>query len=290
MISSMCFLLIAHISVAQDELMNMLEEDQEPYPVSATFKSTRIINGHSVKTDKKGVLQFIIGHRFGTVNSGIENLFGLDDSWIRLGLDYGITDDLNIGVGRSSFLKTYDGFVKYRLIRQMSKGGGSPVTVTAFANTSIDTQDPPGGLDYEFRHQMAYSTELLIARKFSSNFSMQLMPVWVHRNLVPAASDQNDRFAIGVAGRHKITGSTALTFEYYYDVESQTNDDQYNSIGIGVDIETGGHVFQLHFTNSRGMVEKDFLTNNTGDFFDGNIHIGFNIVRVFQIVKDKEIE
>ena len=275
------------MAIAQEDLLKELEGDQpKNYPVIATFKSSRIINGQSIETRKSGALEFIISHRFGRVNSGIENFFGLDDAYIRLGFDYAVNDNFTIGIGRSSFNKTYDGFLKYKLVKQKSSGG-SPISITAFTSAAIDTQDPPEGLDIEYRHDMAYVSEILFARKFSQSFSMQLMPVWVHRNLVPTPEYTNDVFALGVAGRQKISNRTALTFEYYYQLNNTTPEVNYNALGIGFDIETGGHVFQVHLTNSRGIIEKEIIPNTNGDFFGGDIHIGFNIIRVFQLKKSK---
>jgi len=277
--------LIHQEAFSQDDLLELLEEEQKPQLVSATFKSTRIINGHSIETRKSGVLEVVIQHRFDRINSGIENFFGLDDAYIRLGLDYAITDRLSVGVGRSSQKKIYDGFLKYKLLEQKTQGG-TPISVTGFASVATDTQDPPDGLDQEFRHTVSYVGELLIARKFSPGFSLQMMPVWVHRNLVPTPEDVNDVFALGVAARQKISRRSALTFEYYYQFNNTTESTNYNSIGLGIDIETGGHVFQLHISNSRGMIEKEFVANTDGDFWEGDIHIGFNIIRVFQLKRD----
>lgn len=267
---------------AQDDLMSQLETQPEKLPVTATFKSPRVINGHSVETRTSGQLDFIINHRFGRLNSGIQNFFGLDEAWIRLGLEYAVTDHFTLGVGRSSFKKTYDGFLKYKVFSQM-QGGGSPVSVTALVSSAIDTQKPAGGLDLDTQHKMAYVAELLIARKITPGLSLQLMPTWIHRNLVASSQEENDIYAIGIAGRQKITSRTSLTFEYYHQLNNETPALNHNAIGIGVDIETGGHVFQLHLTNSRALVEKEFITNTTGDFFGGDIHFGFNVVRAFQL-------
>ncbi|MCC5929157.1 MAG: hypothetical protein JJU28_07915 [Cyclobacteriaceae bacterium] len=271
-----------NVCLAQESMLEQLLEDNKSYKTSGTFKSARIINGHSVETRNSGVLELIIGHRFGRVNSGIKNFFGLDEAWIRLGLDYAISDGFTIGIGRSSFQKTYDGFAKFKLLNQ-HQGGGSPITITGLLSAAINTQEPPAGLDLEFKHKLAYVAELLIARKFSEGFSLQFMPVWVHRNLVASPQEQNDLFALGLAGRQKITSRTAFTFEYYLQLNNSTPFQNHNSLGIGVDIETGGHVFQLHFTNARAMIEKEFIANTTGDFWKGDIHFGFNVIRVFQV-------
>lgn len=279
-----CFICGALALQAQDELLDILNStapDDKGYAI-ATFKSTRLINGHSIETRTKQVLEFVISHRFGRVNSGVDELFGLDNSSIRFGLEYGITDNLNVGVGRSSFNKVYDGFVKYRFIRQSN---ASPVTITGLASAASQTSDfPDNGAAFESKHRWAYTTQALIARKFSSDLSLQLMPTLVHRNLVPSEEDANDLLALGVGGRYKLNQRLAINAEYYHQVTDKS-DRFTNAIAIGVDIETGGHVFQLHVTNAQQMNERGFIGETTGDFFEGDIHFGFNISRVFNIGK-----
>ncbi len=269
---------------AQDELLDILNSTahKDEGFASATFKSTRLINGHSIETRTKRVLEFIISHRFGRVNSGVDDLFGLDDSSIRFGLEYGVTDNLNIGVGRSSFNKVYDGFAKYRFLRQSN---ASPVTITGLITAASQTVDfPNNGATFEAKHRWAYTYQALIARKFSSDFSLQIMPTLVHRNLVPTEQDANDLIALGVGGRYKLNQRLAINAEYYHQM-SDKSDRFTNAIAIGFDIETGGHVFQLHVTNAQQMNERGFIGETTGDFLDGDIHFGFNISRVFNIGK-----
>lgn len=273
---------------AQDDLMNLLEEEDTlpaSHFVTSTFKGTRLINGHSVETRRKGALDFIISHRFGTLNSGAQNLFGLDDANIRLGLDYSLSDRFTIGLGRSSFQKVVDGFLKYKVLAQGSGKGRSPVSLTAYSNMSINTLDWPNPeRAYEAWHRYAYTHQLLIARKFSSALSLQLMPTLVQRNLVATNEEENLVYALGIGGRQKLTQRLALTFEYYYNF-SENPHNYHNPIAIGFDIETGGHVFQLHFTNARPTFERGFITETTGDFFEGDIHFGFNISRTFQLTR-----
>lgn len=281
---------------SQDDLMDLLEMEMEPvtdYTI-ATFKSSRIINGHSIETHGKGVMQFLIGHRFGRVNSGFKELFGLDNSTIRLGLEYGITDDLDIGLGRSSFEKTYDGFIKYKFLKQSSGAKKMPFTMTAIATMAIKTNDwPEPERPNYFSSRITYSFQLMIARKFNDYFSVQLSPTVVHRNLVATNADQNTVFVMGFGGRVKLTGSLAINAEYYWIIPNQIESTLYgekvqDSFSLGIDLETGGHVFQLHFTNSRSMINKGFATETTGRWLDGDIHFGFNVSRVFSLGgKDK---
>ena len=285
--SFVLLLLFPAISYGQDSLMNILEQEttyKVPANAEATFKGTRLINGHSVETRKKGVLDVLISHRFGRINSGSYNLFGLDNATIRIGADYGITDNLNIGLGRSSFEKTYDGFLKYKFLRQQDGEKSVPVSVAAFASMAIRTlksSDPD--VEINFNERLAYTAQILIARKFSSAFSLQLMPTLVHINQVTNPGEENDNIALGAGGRLKLTKRLSLNAEYYYRINQGTPDLFNDALAIGFDIETGGHVFQLHFTNAQSMIEKGFITETRDNFFDGDIHFGFNISRTFQL-------
>ena len=284
------FLFWATLCQAQDDLMKELEKNQpaDTEYTSQTFKGTRIVNGQSVETKNAGVLEFIISHRFGEISGRSYELWGLDESQIRLGLEYGITKSVDIGIGRNSFDKTYDGFVKIKLARQSKGVKNFPFTITGFGGTSLKTS--PKASDnptVTFTQRLAYVAEVMVARKFNSKFSMQVTPVFLHRNGVYQNIDNNDLMALGIGGRYKITKSVALSGEYYPRLNVHKYNPNYNSLGFGVDIETGGHVFQLVFTNSRGMFERAFLSESTGSWADGNIHFGFNITRTFQLKKLK---
>jgi hypothetical protein len=273
-------------SSAQDTSNDLLRQlnQQVPAdsaaPVAATFKGTRVINGQSVEMPRAQVLLFLISHRFGPLNSGAYNFFGLDQATIRLGLEYGFTDRLALGIGRSSLEKTFDGFAKYRLLRQQTGSRSMPVSVTLLGTTAL-TSLRYTGPERPFRTRLAYTGQALVARKLSEGFSIQLMPTFIHRNLVDTPHDQNDVWALGAAGRQKLTQRVAFTAEYYYVLPDATADDFRNSLALGFDIETGGHVFQLHVTNAQGMIEPLFIPRTTGDFFDGDIFFGFNISRAF---------
>jgi len=288
-ISFITLLLIMFISmVSAQDLMDMLNEEEAPKTeyTYATFKATRIINGQSIEIPPKGALNFVISHHFGAINSGAYEFFGLDQANIRFGFDYGVTDWLSVGIGRSSVRKTYDGSVKLKLLRQSSGAKNMPLTMTLFANTAITSlkwQDPEQ-TNY-FTSRMEYAYQLLLARKFGSRLSLQLMPTMIHRNLVETIEDQNDVFAIGAGGRFKVSNRVAITGEYYYLLPGKTADDYYNTFSIGVDLETGGHVFQLYLTNTQGLIEEQFIPMTDGNWLDGDIFLSFNINRTFQIVK-----
>lgn len=276
---------LSSAALAQEDLMALLESErpQTKRFVSATFKGSRLINGHSVETKRGGELEFIIAHRFGRLNSGAGELFGLDASNIRFGLEYGLADWLNIALGRSSFEKTYDGFIKIKLLRQ-SEGEGSPISLVAFTSLSINSlKNNNPDIDLAVSDRIFYTYQLLIARKFNNRLSLQLMPTVVHRNLANSELDDNDIYALGMGGRVKLTKRLALNAEYYYQFNPVESIENHNALALGFDIETGGHVFQLHLTNSRAMIEKAFITETNGNFFKGDIHFGFNITRTFTI-------
>lgn len=272
---------------AQEDLLKELEgnEPQETSYALQTFKGTRLINGHSVETKAGGDLEFIFAHRFGPINGGIYELFGLDDAYVRLGLDYGITDRLSASIGRNSVDKTLDGYLKYRISRQQSGATSFPVTITFLGGVAYQTspreEDLPDGFTNVDR--LAYVSQVLIARKITSRLSLQITPTYIHKNAVDRRQEANDQFALGFGGRYKVTKSVAFTTEYYYRLNVPQENPFYNALGFGIDIETGGHVFQLVFTNTRGLTERAFITETEGDFGDGDIHFGFNVTRTFQM-------
>jgi len=255
----------------------------------ATFKSSRIANGHSVETLPGGVLDVKISHRFGAINKGLYELFGLDNATIRIGADYGITDKLMVGLGRSSFEKQYDAFAKYKILQQSKGKKNMPVTLTAVGAIMYKTLKDPPDLNYTpyFTDRLFYTWQLLVARKFSENFSFQLMPTMVHYNVASTSAIPNDLFVLGAAFRQKITKRMSVNAEYYYNFPGSKLPGTKNTLSLGLDVETGGHVFQFVFTNSTGIAERPFLTETTGSWSNGDIHFGFNISRVFQLSKRK---
>lgn len=281
-------LLFAQIKLfAQDDenLLNTITTPKTDYE-SATFKSSRIINGHSIEQMKEGQLDVRIHHRFGQVNTGSYNLWGLDQSNIFLGLEYGATDWLMLGVGRTTFDKTYNGFAKFRLWRQSHGETNMPVAISAY--TGIDafstSWTDPTRQNY-FVSRLSYIFQAYIARKFTDAFSLQITSSVVHKNLVTEATDHNDIFSIGIGGRYKITNRISFNAEYFYNIDKtlagQTQ--KPNSLSFGFDIETGGHVFQIMLTNSVTMIERGFLGDSNGSWSDGGVHLGFNISRVFTL-------
>jgi hypothetical protein len=275
------------VKTDEEDLLSLLGGEEEQTYTTATFKTTRIINMHSVENAAAGVMDFRISHRFGFINTGAYDLFGLDQALMRIGLEYGVTDRLMVGFGRSNVNKAYDSFLKYKILRQGSGKMNIPISVSYFASAVCNTvkwADP--NRDNYFSSRMQYTHQLLIGRKFNNNLSLQLTPTLVHKNLVPTLQDKNDILAMGFGGRYKLTQRFSVNGEYIYVLPNQITSTFYNSLSLGVDIETGGHVFQLHLTNSTSMLEPGFITESVGQWKNGGIHFGFNVSRVFT-VKDK---
>ena len=269
---------------SQDDLLDLLGEEETTDYATAAFKTNRVINLHSLESTAAGVLDIKISHRFGMLNRGAYDLFGLDNATIRIGADYGITNRLTVGFGRSSYEKTLDGFVKYKFLRQSSGKRVMPITAALFASTAVQglRWANPDRENY-FSSRLTYTYQLVFGRKFSDNFSLQFSPTVVHRNLVKFSIEANDVYAAAMATRIKLTKRMAINAEYVYLLPDQLVPGYRNSLSIGFDIETGGHVFQLHFTNSTSMIEKGYITETSGDWLDGGIHFGFNVSRVFTV-------
>lgn len=267
---------------AQD--FDLLGEPEElaPSPVTATFKTNRIVNGHSIEMVKQREFDFKISHRFGFVNQGFYDLFGLDNATVRIGGDFGITDRINVGIGRSTVEKTYDGFVKLKLLQQMNDKGFMPVSVVAVSTLGINSlRWTQPNRQNKFRDRLHYTHQLLIARKFNKGFSAQLTPSLVHRNLVDSANIANDVFALGAGVRQKLSSRVTLNLEYFHVLTTAIKEGNTNALSIGFDVETGGHVFQLFFTNASAPYEKGFIADTRGRWQNGDVRFGFNISRMF---------
>ena len=276
----------------EDDMMDMFDDDAPTIDYTyATFKTTRVVIGQSIENPANGNLIFDIQHRFGTVNSGFKEFFGFDQATTRLGFQYGLFDWLAIGIGRSTLEKTYDASLKFKILRQSTGARKMPVSLSYFCNLGINSLEwsEPDRENY-FSSRLSYVHQLLVARKISRGVSLQLIPTFVHFNLVETASDDNDVFSMGAGGRFKLSNRISLNLEYYYLINQQVRKDYQDSFSIGIDIETGGHVFQLHITNSAGIIEQHFIPRTTGKWFDGDIRIGFNISRAFVLKKPKEFK
>lgn len=267
-------------------------EVEEVTPIE-TFYSTRIINGHSVETLRKGTLEFRIEHKFGDLagtNGGINTLYGLDNvADIRIAFEYGITDKLMVGFGRSRgtslpYHSLLDGFVKYRLLRQ--EKGKMPISV-AVIGSMFYSYMPASSLVSDVAHfpkqahRFAYSSQINIARKFGKRWSLALMPTYVHRNYV-AADDVNELFSLGTAVNFAINSKVSLAVEYYNNFQKEDTREKYhNSLSIAVDWVTFGHNFKVFLTNSGGFGEVQFIPYTNTDWAKGQFRIGFCIARKY---------
>ncbi len=278
-------------SVFSQDLLSELGESDETFYARSSWKNIKVINAQSLETTSKGVLDFKIQHRFGSLKGGGYEMFGLDNATMRMSFDYGVSDRIQLGFGRSTYEKTVDGCIKARILWQTEGSNRMPISLVWYSNMSINGLKFEG-LPYErdFVSRLNYVHQLIIGRKFSSKFSFEILPTILHRNFVLLNSEKNTVYSTGMATRFKITKRLALNGEYFYVMPDQLNPAYKNSLSIGVDIETGGHVFQLHFTNSAAMVDKSFIGETTGDWTKGDIYFGFNLSRVFTIKKEKKVE
>ncbi len=292
-----CLLLCSVYLFAQDDLLNALSAEipQKSAPVYATFKSTRLVNLQSSETMKKKHLDFRIQHRFGSMNIhknnvyGLYDMFGLDGAVIRLGLEYGISDKLMIGAGRSTTEKTFDGFLKYKLLQQQQKG--MPLSIVLFGNTAVSTLAFDPTKNNEETNRLSYVAQAIVARKMNDYFSVLISPTVVHRNFVETKATPNTLFAVGIGTSVKLTRSTRFNVEYIPRLNGRdepkfgTKPMYYDAVSFGFDIETGGHVFQLHFTNGNGLIEQQFIGRNFSAFDFTQLRFGFNISRTFSFDK-----
>ncbi len=284
------FCFTTSVLYAQDnDLLKLVDENKPKREyVDYSFKSTRVIMSHSMELLKPGTMDFRILHRFGNINDGGYEFFGLDHATMRMGFDYGISRNFMVGVGRSTNKKEFDGFLKYRVIHQSAGPHSLPLSLVVVAGSTLQTlkwNDP--AKNYTFSDRLGYYYQIIIGRKFTDGISLQVSPTVLHRNIVPTINDPNDLYAIGAGGRFKLSKRISLNLDYYYRVNPNELDETLNPFSIGFDLETGGHVFQLHFTNAIGMNERIFLSETTNDWTKGDIQFGFNLSRIFQVKKKK---
>ena len=282
------FLLLCSLAVQAQEsdLFDVFEESTQSEVVYATFKGTQLINAATNETPGEGVLQFVMAHRFGSFNDDyLYNFFGLDNAQVRMQLDYGVTDRLNIGIGRSSFLKVADGFVKYQLLQQQKGTKTVPVSITLHSSTNYRNARYTDGIDHDMSDRLSYMHQAIIARKWNRKLSTLVSPSVVHFNLVPTAQDPNTTAHITLGARYKISNRMALTGEstLLSNREFSSGERYTTPFALGVDIETGGHVFQLHISNTRAMNGPYWMARNPYSASNGGLFLGFNISRVFTV-------
>lgn len=279
--SLIVLLFLPILLTAQDDLLSEIDTDEanKGY-ATAAFKGLKIVNFESTKLVAKKELTFVVAHRFGSLERGLDNFFGLDEAVTRLNFVYGLTDGINISASRSSFQKIYNLAVKYRLLRQETDG--FPFTVVGFneinINTGLDKDNLP---KLEFDNRLGYTTQLLISRKVDKNLSLEIAPTFFHDNYVAIDAQDNSQFALGLGGRYKLGARWSLNMDYGLHLNRADSSPFKNPLSVGIDLETGGHVFQMHFTNAQPMNTNGFLGQGSGDWTDGDFYFGFNLSRNF---------
>lgn len=268
-------------SFSQESLLDEIDTDSVVNQEAiAVFKGLKIVNFESTKLISKRQFLFMVSHRFGSIKNGVDSFFGLDDAVTQLSFIYGISDGINISASRSSFQKIYDASIKYRLIRQ--EENGFPFTIVGYnsflINTALEEDNLP---KLEFKHRLGYTAQILISRKISTNLSLELAPTFFHDNYVSINDQDNSQYALGFGGRYKLGKRWSLNMDYGWHLNKANDSPFKNPFSVGVDLETGGHVFQMHFTNAQAMNTNGFLGQATGDWSEGDIYFGFNLTRVF---------
>ncbi len=278
---------------SQDDLLNNLESEAViDKTVTATFKGLKVVNFESTKLADKNDFYFVVAHRFGSVKNGFKDFFGLDNAVTQLKFIYGFTNWLNVGVARSSFQQKYGAHLKYRLIPQEREG--FPITIVGYNLVTINTSlEKNQYAKLEFEDRLTYTSQLLLSKKFGESFSLLLAPTYIHENLATRSrevlangttinyDEEANQFALGLGGRYKISNRVSINADYGLHLNRNDHSSFRNPLSVGVDIETGGHVFQMHFTNAQAMFEEGFIVQGQGDWSDGNFFFGFNISRVF---------
>ena len=263
---------------AQDDLLKEIDSVATNERVESAFKGLKIVNIESTKLAAKGDLYFIVSHRFGSVKDGFEGFFGLDNAATQLKFVYGVNDWLTVSGARSELV--YDFAAKVMLQPQIKDG--FPVAIVGFSSFGINnTLKESNYPNMEFEDRLIYVSQLLVSRKFSNKFSLELAPTYFHENFVEDDNQENSQYAIGMGGRYKLTNRWSLNVDYAAHLNRSSTSRFKNPLSIGVDLETGGHVFQMHFSSSQGIHESGFLGNTTGDWTKGDVFFGFNLLRVF---------
>ena len=264
---------------AQDDLLELIQDDSDvSTPIWGTFKATRIVNAQSIEMPKPRILEFMILHRFGSMSDGFYDLFGMDEAVIRFDLKYGLNDHISLGAGRSSLNKTFDLFSKIRFLRQTKGQGSMPISIALFTKLEMQTITR----DMDMPDRLTFDVQALIARKFNRSFSLQIMPTYIHRNLVLTQNEKHELISFGIGGRMKLSKRTSINFDTFFPIGDR-QDSYVQSWGMGYDIETGGHVFQLMVTNAQGSFESEYVERARGQLEDLDLYIGFNIARVFSL-------
>lgn len=270
---------IGFTALAQGSLLDELESDAKASNfIQPAFKAMKIANLQSTKVAAKGDLYMYVSHRFGSVKGGLETFYGMDNAITKMQMVYGLSHRLQLGLSRESLRKTYAGSVKYKIAEQ----GKSLMNITAYSTLNYNSEISADRYPYlKDADRLSYATQLLCSYRLSDQFSLLIAPTFVRQNLVWESSQDHNQYAMGFGGRYKLSKRTSINADYVLHMNRNENSDYNNSLSIGMDIETGGHVFQLLFSNAQSTNEPGFISNAEGDWTEGEIYFGFNIVRVF---------
>lgn len=275
---SFLFFVFTNLSFSQTDLLDEIDFDQDN-EVSSVFKSLKVVNFESTKLISSGEFAFSVSHRFGSIMYGFQNFFGLDDAITRLNFIYGLNDYSNFSFSRSSYNKTYDIAYKARLISQNNE---FPFTLVLYSSLTIDSSiEKEIYPKMSFNNRLGYFTQFIISRKINKNLSALISPSFFHENLVIYDNQNNSQYGVILGSRYKISKRTSFNIDYGYHFNRSSNSIFENPLGIGIDIETGGHVFQLLFSNSQSMNSINLMSASTGNWSEGNIFFGFNLFRTF---------
>lgn len=269
--------LISNLVYSQEDLLKDIDTLKTTETSPPAFKALQVVTGQSTKLTAKNEWYIVVAHRFGDISTGFKNFFGLDDASTKLGVIYGVTDGLSLSLSRETNMKTFEGAAKYKLVKQNEN---FPVDIVGYnvmgVNTDLDKDNYP---HLKFGDRLSYLTQALISRRFNDKFSLQLSPSYIHKNLYDPNIEDKNQFLAGLGGRYKVSKRISVNAEYFVNFDNHSF--YKNPLSLGVDIETGGHVFQLLFTNSQLNSDIGYLSNATGEWGKGHIFFGFNLYRVF---------
>jgi hypothetical protein len=280
------FLGFYNAAFAQDDLMKSLDSSnvdaKQEMNTGTAFKALQIENLQSTKTPAKHEFYMIVSHRFGALGGEdvdfFDNFFGMDKATTKLGFIYGLNNWLSLGASRQA-PKLYELTAKYRLALQSEN---MPVTLVGYNSVNINTALKQATYpDIKFNDKLSYTTQLLISRMITDKLSLELAGIWVHKNLIEPSSENKNDQNLAAGGRYKISNRVSINGEYGYRMNSSSTKSYYNPVSLGVDIDTGGHVFQLVLSNSQKMNDVGYFTNTSGQIGEGGIFFGFNMYRVF---------
>ncbi|MDH6251088.1 hypothetical protein M2347_000815 [Chryseobacterium sp. H1D6B] len=271
-------ILSSGIAYSQEDLLKDIDTIKTTSEISQpAFKGLQVVTAQSTKLTAKNEWYIVVAHRFGDLSTGFKNFFGLDDASTKLGVIYGLTDGLSLSLSRETNMKTFEFGAKYKLLKQSDN---FPVEIVGYnvmaVNTDLDKDNYP---HLQFGDRLSYLTQALISRRFNDNFSLQLTPSYIHKNLYEPTIENNNQFLTGLGGRYKISKRISINAEYFVNFDNHSF--YKNPLSLGMDIETGGHVFQLLFSNSQLNSDIGYLSNAAGDWGKGHIFFGFNLYRVF---------